>query len=121
MSAIPTRMVVHALVREDGTVAGEELYEVAALLGMTDQQVRLCVKRLVTEGRFTVEGRGRRAVLRLAGTEQGPRRPSYRRWSSSGTPTGRTGGWSRGTGAGTPSPSPYRNPRGPLGTPCGTR
>ncbi|MCX4714888.1 PaaX family transcriptional regulator C-terminal domain-containing protein [Streptomyces virginiae] len=71
MSAIPTRMVVHALVREDGTVAGEELYEVAALLGMTDQQVRLCVKRLVTEGRFTVEGRGRRAVLRLAGTEQG--------------------------------------------------
>ncbi|MEU9081597.1 PaaX family transcriptional regulator C-terminal domain-containing protein [Streptomyces sp. NPDC048357] len=60
-------MVVHALVREDGTVAGGELYEVAGLLGMTDQQVRLCVKRLVAEGRFTVEGRGRRAVLRLVG------------------------------------------------------
>ncbi|MER6449499.1 transcriptional regulator [Streptomyces venezuelae] len=72
MSGIPTRMVVHALVREDGTVAGEELYEVAALLGMTDQQVRLCVKRLVTEGRFTAEGRGRRAVLCLAaGAEPG--------------------------------------------------
>ncbi|MFD4871032.1 PaaX family transcriptional regulator C-terminal domain-containing protein [Streptomyces sp. NPDC058412] len=65
---IPTRTVVHALVREDGTVAGGELYEVAGLLGMTDQQVRLCVKRLVAEGRFAVEGRGRRAVLRLAGT-----------------------------------------------------
>ncbi|MFJ7592264.1 PaaX family transcriptional regulator C-terminal domain-containing protein [Streptomyces sp. NPDC097617] len=70
MSGIPTRMVVHALVREDGTVEGGELYEVAALLGMTDQQVRLCVKRLVAEGRFTAEGRGRRAVLRLAGTQE---------------------------------------------------
>ncbi|MGW7028942.1 PaaX family transcriptional regulator C-terminal domain-containing protein [Streptomyces xanthophaeus] len=61
---VPTRMVVHALVREDGTVDGAELYEVAALLGMTDQQVRLCVKRLVAEGRFVLEGRGRRSVLR---------------------------------------------------------
>ncbi|MFI1648940.1 PaaX family transcriptional regulator C-terminal domain-containing protein [Streptomyces avidinii] len=78
MSGIPTRMVVHALVREDGTVAGGELYEVAELLGMTDQQVRLCVKRLVAEGRFTAQGRGRRAVLRLAGTvepEPGPGLP----------------------------------------------
>ncbi|CAM5245843.1 PaaX family transcriptional regulator C-terminal domain-containing protein [Streptomyces avidinii] len=78
MSGIPTRMVVHALVREDGTVAGGELYEVAGLLGMTDQQVRLCVKRLVSEGRFTAQGRGRRAVLRLAGAvepEPGPGLP----------------------------------------------
>ncbi|MFG2982685.1 PaaX family transcriptional regulator C-terminal domain-containing protein [Streptomyces sp. NPDC048258] len=64
---IPTRLVVHALVREDGTVDAAELYEVAGELGMTDQQVRLCVKRLVVEGRFAVEGRGRRAVLRMAG------------------------------------------------------
>lgn len=69
---IPTRMVVHALVREDGTVAGGELYEVAGLLGMTDQQVRLCVKRLVAEGRFAVEGRGRRSVLRMVGAGPGP-------------------------------------------------
>ncbi|MER5986652.1 PaaX family transcriptional regulator C-terminal domain-containing protein [Streptomyces sp. NPDC001787] len=61
---IPTRLLVHALVREDGTVDTGELYAVAGLLGMTDQQVRLCVKRLVTEGRFTQEGRGRKAVLR---------------------------------------------------------
>ncbi|MER6387633.1 PaaX family transcriptional regulator C-terminal domain-containing protein [Streptomyces sp. NPDC001523] len=64
---IPTRLVVHALVREDGTVDAGELYEVAGALGMTDQQVRLCVKRLVAEGRFEVEGRGRRAVLRAVG------------------------------------------------------
>jgi phenylacetic acid degradation operon negative regulatory protein len=61
---IPTRLLVHALVREDGTVDAGALYAVAGLLGMTDQQVRLCVKRLVTEGRFLQEGRGRKAVLR---------------------------------------------------------
>ncbi|MGW7452817.1 PaaX family transcriptional regulator C-terminal domain-containing protein [Streptomyces sp. NPDC054787] len=61
---IPTRLLVHALVREDGTVDADELYTVAGILDMTDQQVRLCIKRLVTEGRFTQEGRGRKAILR---------------------------------------------------------
>ncbi|MGW7078534.1 PaaX family transcriptional regulator C-terminal domain-containing protein [Streptomyces sp. NPDC054866] len=60
---IPTRMLVHALIREDGSVAADELYTVANTLGMSDQQVRLCVKRLVAEGRFTHEGRGRKARL----------------------------------------------------------
>ncbi|MGY0232021.1 PaaX family transcriptional regulator C-terminal domain-containing protein [Longispora urticae] len=61
---IATRALVDALVREDDTVDAGELYAVAALLGMTDQQVRLCLKRLVAEGRYTHEGRGRRALLR---------------------------------------------------------
>ncbi|MFF6998991.1 PaaX family transcriptional regulator C-terminal domain-containing protein [Streptomyces sp. NPDC008313] len=61
---IPTRLVVHALVRTDGTVDADQLYTVAGLLGMSDQQIRLCVKRLVAEGRFTQEGRGRKATLR---------------------------------------------------------
>jgi phenylacetic acid degradation operon negative regulatory protein len=61
---IPTRLLVHALVRADGTVDAGELYTVAGVLAMSDQQVRLCVKRLVAEGRFVQEGRGRRAVLR---------------------------------------------------------
>ncbi|HSX98086.1 MAG TPA: PaaX family transcriptional regulator C-terminal domain-containing protein [Streptomyces sp.] len=60
---IPTRMLVHALIREDGTVSADELYTVATTLGMSDQQVRLCVKRLVAENRFTHEGRGRKGVL----------------------------------------------------------
>ncbi|MFD2470605.1 PaaX family transcriptional regulator C-terminal domain-containing protein [Amycolatopsis silviterrae] len=60
---VPTRMLVHALVREDGTVDADELYSVAALLGMSDQQVRLCIKRLVAEGAFTHQGRGRKALL----------------------------------------------------------
>ncbi|GAA3494541.1 transcriptional regulator [Streptomyces prasinosporus] len=68
---IPTRMLVHALIREDGTVSADELYTVAATLGMSDQQVRLCVKRLVAENRFTHEGRGRKAVLHATeGTTQ---------------------------------------------------
>ncbi|WP_344456472.1 hypothetical protein [Actinocorallia aurantiaca] len=50
--------------REDGTVGADELYTVANGLGMSDQQVRPCVKRLVAEGRFTREGRGRKAELR---------------------------------------------------------
>lgn len=62
--SVPTRLLVLALVGADGVVDAGELYDVAAELGMSDQQVRLCVKRLVAEGRFTHEGRGRAAVLR---------------------------------------------------------
>ncbi|MFI6413779.1 PaaX family transcriptional regulator C-terminal domain-containing protein [Streptomyces sp. NPDC050585] len=72
---IPTRLLVHALVREDGTVDAGELYTVAELLGMTGQQVRLCVKRLVDEGRFTQEGRGRRATLRAVADVTGSLAP----------------------------------------------
>jgi phenylacetic acid degradation operon negative regulatory protein len=61
---VPTRTLVHALLRNDATVAAEELYAVARLLGMSDQQVRLSIKRLVVDGEFEVAGRGRRAVLR---------------------------------------------------------
>ncbi|MFD7571800.1 PaaX family transcriptional regulator C-terminal domain-containing protein [Streptomyces sp. NPDC059810] len=68
---VPTRTLVHALVRTDGTVDAGELYTVAGLLSMTDQQVRLCVKRLVAEGRFTHEGRGRKAVLRAVADPTG--------------------------------------------------
>ncbi|MGJ7416033.1 PaaX family transcriptional regulator C-terminal domain-containing protein [Streptomyces cinereoruber] len=73
---ISTRTLVFGLVREDGTVDAGELYAVAQILGMTDQQVRLCVKRLVTEGRFTQEGRGRKAVLRAAADATGSIAPN---------------------------------------------
>ncbi|KIA64935.1 PaaX family transcriptional regulator C-terminal domain-containing protein [Nocardia vulneris] len=61
---ISTRMLVESLVREDATIDAGELYDVANALEMSDQQVRLCLKRLVAEGRFVQEGRGRKAVLR---------------------------------------------------------
>ncbi|WP_157252905.1 PaaX family transcriptional regulator C-terminal domain-containing protein [Nonomuraea typhae] len=64
---VPTRMLVEALVRTDLTVDAGELYTIANLLDMNDQQVRLCVKRLIAEGRFVQEGRGRKAILRATG------------------------------------------------------
>ncbi|MEU5979667.1 PaaX family transcriptional regulator C-terminal domain-containing protein [Streptomyces sp. NPDC047315] len=72
---VPTRLLVHALVREDGTVDAGELYAVAALMGMSDQQVRLCVRRLVDEGRFAQDGRGRKAVLRAVADPTGALAP----------------------------------------------
>lgn len=60
---VNTRVLVQALVRANGTVDAGELYDVAGRFGMSDQQVRLCVKRLVAEGRFTSEGRGRKGTL----------------------------------------------------------
>jgi phenylacetic acid degradation operon negative regulatory protein len=61
---IPTRTLVESMIREDATIDSGALYDVANALGMTDQQVRLCIKRLVADGQFTHEGRGRKAVLR---------------------------------------------------------
>ncbi|MFF9851178.1 PaaX family transcriptional regulator C-terminal domain-containing protein [Streptomyces litmocidini] len=72
---IPTRLVVTALVREDGTVDAGDLYAVADLLGMSETQIRLCVRRLVTEGRFTQEGRGRKAKLRAVADATGSLAP----------------------------------------------
>lgn len=72
---IPTRTLVESLVREDATIDAGELYDVAAALGMSDQQVRLCIKRLVAEGQFTHEGRGRKAVLRATARTRGALEP----------------------------------------------
>ncbi len=52
------------MIREDATIDSGALYDVANVLGMSDQQVRLCIKRLIADGQFTQEGRGRKAVLR---------------------------------------------------------
>ena len=61
---VSTRTLVESMLRADATIDTAELYDVAHTLGMTDQQVRLCVKRLVGEGQLVAEGRGRKAVLR---------------------------------------------------------
>ena len=47
---VPTRILIEGLLRTDGTVDGRTLYATADALCKTDQQVRLCIKRLVTEG-----------------------------------------------------------------------
>lgn len=63
-SSIPTRSLVLGMVRADGELRADELYRVAGECGMSDQQVRLCLRRLVAEGALEHRGgRGRKAVF----------------------------------------------------------
>lgn len=59
---IPTRTLVLGCVARDGSLNAGEVYGLAEACGMTDLQVRLCLRRLVSEGAIEhVSGRGRRA------------------------------------------------------------
>ena len=80
---VPTRILIEGLLRTDGTVDGRTLYATADALCKTDQQVRLCIKRLVTEGKFTQEGRGRQA--HATSNAESPARD--------GNPTSNSFGW----------------------------
>ncbi|MDQ1375061.1 MAG: phenylacetic acid degradation operon negative regulatory protein, partial [Actinomycetota bacterium] len=52
------------MAHEDGTILASELYPVAEACGQTPDQIRSCLRRLVTEGLFEREGSGRDAVYR---------------------------------------------------------
>lgn len=60
---VTVRTVIDGLMRPDGTAALSEVYDVGVMLGFTDQQVRLTIRRLVAAGRATQEGRGRKGIL----------------------------------------------------------
>ena len=62
--AIPTRVLVLGMAREDGTIDAAELLPVAEACGQTAEQVRSCLRRLVSEGLFEREGTGRGATFR---------------------------------------------------------
>jgi phenylacetic acid degradation operon negative regulatory protein len=66
---IPTRVLVFGMTHEDGTIRADELYPVAEACGQTPEQVRSCLRRLVSDDLFTRSGSGRHAVY--AATEQG--------------------------------------------------
>ena len=66
---IPTRVLVLGMAHENGTILSEEVFPVAEACRQTPEQVRSCLRRLVREGLFTREGRGRTAQYRA--TEQG--------------------------------------------------
>jgi phenylacetic acid degradation operon negative regulatory protein len=53
---IPTRTLVFGMVGEDGTVAASHLYAVAEACGQSAEQVRSCLRRLVSEGLFLRHG-----------------------------------------------------------------
>ena len=57
--AIPTRVLVLGMAHEDGTIHADELQPVADACGLTGDQVRSCLRRLVAEGLFVREGTGR--------------------------------------------------------------
>ena len=67
--AIPTRVLVLGMAHEDGTILSEELLPVAEACNLTADQVRSCLRRLVSEGLFTRQGAGRRTTF--AATAQG--------------------------------------------------
>ena len=66
---IPTRVLVLGMAHENGTILSEEVFPVAEACRQTPEQVRSCLRRLVREGLFIREGRGRTAQYRA--TEQG--------------------------------------------------
>ncbi|MEA3076993.1 MAG: phenylacetic acid degradation operon negative regulatory protein [Actinomycetota bacterium] len=56
--AIPTRVLVLGMAHENGTILNEELQPVAQACGLTPDQVRSCLRRLVSEGLFVRNGNG---------------------------------------------------------------
>ena len=67
--AIPTRVLVLGMAHEDGTLLTDELLPVAEACGLTAEQVRSCLRRLVAEGLFVRNGTGRATTYRA--TERG--------------------------------------------------
>jgi len=61
---IPTRILVFGMAHEDGTIRASELLPVAEACGQTNEQVRSCLRRLVSEGLFERHGAGRDAEFR---------------------------------------------------------
>ncbi len=67
--SIPTRLLCLGMAHRDGSIHGDELYDVTEPCGLTLDQVRSCMRRLVTEELFERAGEGREAVFRA--TEAG--------------------------------------------------
>ncbi len=61
---LPTRMLVFGVARHDGTIAAADAFAVAEACDRSAEQVRSCLRRLVSEGLFVREGTGLRAEYR---------------------------------------------------------
>ena len=61
---IPTRLLVFGMAHRDGEVLGRELYDVIEPCGVTVDQMRSQMRRLVNEGIFERTGEGRDAIFR---------------------------------------------------------
>lgn len=63
-ASVPTRLLVLGLAHRNGDIVTQELWPVTEACGLTSDQVRSCLRRLVAEGLFERDGEGRDAVLR---------------------------------------------------------
>lgn len=70
-TGVPTRVLVLGMAHADGTVDAGEVFPVAEACGLSADQVRSCLRRLVTEGLFERDGTGRNA--RYLATDAGHR------------------------------------------------
>jgi len=61
---LPTRVLVFGVARHDGTIAAADAFAVAEACDRSGEQVRSCLRRLVSAGLFVREGTGQRAVYR---------------------------------------------------------
>ena len=61
---IPTRILVLGMAHEDGTIEAREVLPVAEACGLSSEQVRSCLRRLVRDGLFERSGAGRDASFK---------------------------------------------------------
>ena len=61
---LPTRMLVFGVARHDGTIAAADAFAVAEACHRSAEQVRSCLRRLLSEGLFVRDGTGLRAEYR---------------------------------------------------------
>ncbi len=64
LASLPTRVLVQGMAHHDGTIVSAEVLPVADACGQTREQVRSCLRRLVSEGLYLREGEGRESVFR---------------------------------------------------------
>ncbi len=60
--SVPTRLLVLGMAHRDGSIHGPELYAVTEAVGLSVDQVRSCLRRLVAEELFERSGEGREAI-----------------------------------------------------------
>lgn len=63
-ATVPTRLLVLGLAHRNGDIVTQELWPVTEACGLTADQVRSCLRRLVAEGLFERDGGARDAVYR---------------------------------------------------------
>lgn len=92
---IPTRTLVLGVTRRDGTIRAEDAYRVADACGQSDEQVRSCLRRMVSEGLYERAGAGRRAVFTPTPAGDAALRARYRRVRLSFAQDAAGRGWDR--------------------------